>query len=537
MKKLIILFLFAIAYHSSVLSQNFEIVWQQCYGGSQEEGARDILKVNGGYFIVGATYSNDGDISFNQGSSDAWLLKIDSVGNILWEKTYGGSNGEFWGRILPAPDNCYYLLGASGSWDGDISYDPYPGSNDLWIAKIDSVGNLIWEKIIGGWMIDMIESAALAGDGGVVVFGWTGSQDGEVTVNYGMYDMWLVKLNSDGDIEWDKSFGTDDFDYGHAIISTSDGGFLIGGTSTIGSGGNLTCVPYSLKAMAILIKLDSMGNIEWQNCYGGSGHDAIWGMQEIIDGYILVGLGGSNDGDLAGSGWHAMSDIWVIKTDFYGNIIWQRCYGGSRFESALNIFSTTDNHFVIIGATQSQDGDITNNHSIMESNYDIWVFKINNVGDIITQKCFGGIGNDFIMSGALQKSDNNYIIAAYTNYGPSFDVGCTPYGGNGDIDYWVFEIMLDDTANVIEPVAGERGLWVYPNPASQWVAFNYTLPANAYQGEIKIVDAKGAAITSFTVTGAQGQQVWDTRSIKPGVYFYTLSVGELTKTGKLLINK
>jgi hypothetical protein len=229
MKKTVVLLMICIKLTSILYSQNFEILWQQCYGGSQQERPRDILAVNGGYFIVGATYSNDGDISFNQGSSDAWLLKIDSIGNILWEKTYGGSNGEFWGRILPAPDNCYYLLGASGSWDGDISYDPYPGSNDLWIAKIDSAGTLIWEKIIGGWMIDMIESAALTNDGGVVVFGWTGSQDGEVTINYGMYDMWLVKLNSDGDIEWDKSFGTDDFDYGTAIITTSDGGFLVGG--------------------------------------------------------------------------------------------------------------------------------------------------------------------------------------------------------------------------------------------------------------------------------------------------------------------
>jgi hypothetical protein len=450
----------------SVSGQNLDIMWQQCYGGSEEELVYDATVINDKLYIVGATKSQDGDVSFNHGTADAWLIVTDTLGNIIWEKTYGGSNGDWFAKILPTDNNTIYLLGSTASSDGDISYDPYPGSRDIWVVKIDILGNILWEKVIGGGMIDNVESGALASDGGVVVFGWTGSQNGEVSINYGMYDMWLVKLNSDGDIEWEKSFGTDDFDYGTAIISTSDGGFLLGGTSTIGRGGNLTCIPFNLNAEAIILKLDSTGNIEWQNCYGGSGHDAIWGIQELIDGYILVGIGSSGDGDLTGSGWHGMSDIWVIKIDFYGNIIWQRCYGGSRFESALNIFSTTDNHFVIIGATQSQDGDITNNHSIMESNYDIWVLKINNVGDIITQKCFGGVGNDFILSGTLQKSDNNYVIAAYTNYGPSFDVGCTPYGGNGDIDYWVFEIMLDDTVNVITPVASTREIRVYPNPAT-----------------------------------------------------------------------
>jgi hypothetical protein len=299
----------------------------------------------------------------------------------------------------------------------------------------------------------------------------------------------------------------------------------------------LTCIPFNLNAEAIILKLDSFGNIEWQNCYGGSGHDGVNALLEVENGFIISAYGASADGDLTGSGWHGNSDIWIIKIDFWGNIIWQKCYGGSRYESALNVFSTTDNHLVIIGTTESKDGDITNNHSISEYSNDIWVLKINNEGDIITQKCFGGAGNDFIMRGALQKSDNNYVIAAYTNYGPSYDVGCTPYGGNGDIDYWVFEIMLDDTTNVIEPVASTTGITVYPNPASQWVAFNYALPANAKQEEIKITDAKGAMITSFTVTGSQGQQIWDTRSLKSGVYFYTLSVGEFTKSGKIVINK
>jgi len=534
MNKTVFISILLITLRLTLYSQDLQIKWQRCFGGSNEERVMDILPVGSEYFIVGWTESDDGDISFNHGSGDAWIVKIDSIGNILWEKTYGGSNGEFWRRILPAPDNCYYLLGASGSWDGDISYDPYPGSNDLWIAKIDSAGTLIWEKIIGGWMIDMIESAALTNDGGVVVFGWTGSQDGEVTINYGMYDMWLVKLNSDGDIEWDKSFGTDDFDYGHAIISTPDGGFLIGGASTIGSGGNLTCEPYNLEPMAILIKLDSMGNIEWQNCYGGSGHDGIYGLIELNDGYAFTAFTTSPDGDV--TGWHGSYDIWVVRLDTSGNIIWEQCFGGTDSEIAHHLFVNTNGDFTIIGKTSSNNGDVSGNNSVGVNN-DIWVFRIDNQGFLLSQQCFGGIGNEAVNGhkfGVAQKSDNNFVIATITNYGPSFDVGCTPYGGNGDIDYWVFEIMLDDTVNTITPAISAREIRVYPNPAKDYLHFE--VEGLRLEGaKLGLYDVFGRQVTGKEITSEQN--ILDVSGMPGGVYYYRVVLGEETYSGKIVIHR
>ncbi|MCK9271619.1 MAG: T9SS type A sorting domain-containing protein [Bacteroidales bacterium] len=535
MNKTIFISVILLTLRIALFSQDMEIKWQQCFGGSNEERAMDIIPVGSEYFIVGWTESDDGDISFNQGSGDAWILKIDSVGNILWEKTYGGSNGEFWRRIFPAPGNCYYLLGASGSSDGDISYDPYPRSNDLWIAKIDNNGNLIWEEIIGGSMIDMVESGALTNDGGVAVFGWTGSQNGDVSVNYGMYDMWLVKLNSDGEIMWDRSYGTDDFDYGIDIIQTSDGGFLIGGASTIGNGGNLTCEPFNYNAECIILKLDSIGNIEWQNCYGGSDHDGINAVLELQDGYIFSAYGWSGDGDLTESGWHGEGDIWVVKIDFWGNIIWQKCYGGSKYESAKNIFSTNNNEFVLIGATQSQNGDVTNNHSLSEFDNDIWFLKIDSTGEIINQKCFGGIGNEFIYGGAVQKGDNNYVIAAYTGYGPSYDVGCTPHGGNGDKDWWVFEIK-DTTVGVQEQLPATKGITAYPNPARDYVCFEYSGQQTPKAG-IMIFNRMGAQISNPVFYNSGSKIIWDTRQVPPGVYFYTWSAQDFTGSGKIVISE
>ena len=537
MKKIIFLIILFVSIATIVLSQNIGIIWQNCYGGSEDDIVHDVVFVEEGFLITGGTASVDGDISFNNGNSDFWLIKIDTTGNIIWEKTYGGSDGDFCSRIISAPGNNYYLLGNSMSSDGDISYDPYPGSNDIWVVKIDNQGNILWDKIIGGGMIDAIESATVTSDGGVAVFGWTGSQNGDVTINYGMYDMWLVKLNSDGNIEWDKSYGTDDFDYGQAIISTSDGGFLIGGASTIGSGGNLTCEPFNFNAEAILLKLNFLGNIEWQNCYGGSGHEGIWGMEELIDGYILVGYGSSNDGDLIGSGWHGEGDIWVIKIDFFGNIIWQKCYGGSRFETSHKIFSTSDNDFVIVGSTQSHDGDVTNNNTISEYSNDIWFLKINNERNIITQRCFGGVGNEFMYNGTLQKGDNNYVIAAYTNYGPSYDVDCTPHGGNGDIDYWVFEIMMDDTVNVLSPVTSNREIKVYPNPVDDYVIFE--IPNGLFSTSkgvtIEIINILGQQVMSKLTTSEQ--TILDLRLLQNSVYFYQLQLNGMIYSGKMMIQR
>jgi hypothetical protein len=535
MKKQIILQLISLLFTCFLFGQEMVINWQQCYGGSNEDHVYDIIPIDGGYFLVGSTESSNGDIKYNHGSWDAWLLKIDSNGNILWEKTFGGSDGDGCGIIIPTPKNHYYLLCASGSSDGDISYDPYPGSNDIWVVKIDSTGNIIWDKMIGSGMIDAVESATLTNDGGVSVFGWTGSQNGDVSVNYGMYDMWLVKLNSDGDIMWDKSYGTDDFDYGHVIISTSDGGFLIGGASTIGSGGNLTCEPFNLNAEAILLKLDSHGNIQWQNCYGGSGHDGIKGLLELEEGYAFVGYGSSNDGDLTSSGWHGEADIWVAKLDLYGNIIWQKCFGGSSLESALNIFKTENNGFAIWGSTRSKNGDVTNNHSISDYDYDLWYFKIDSTGELLSQSCYGGGGNDFLETGVLKKDDNNYVIAAYTDYGPSYDVACTPHGGNGDEDWWVFEIK-DTTVNVQENVPALATLTAYPNPAKDYVCFEYTAQQNP-EADIMIFNIMGIQISNPVLYNSGSKIIWDSRQVPPGVYFYTWSANGFTGSGKIVITK
>lgn len=438
----IIYILIAVLVHISGFGQNMEITWQQCFGGSMLDGAYDMVMVENGYLIAGGTGSSDGDISYSYGNGDGWLIRVDSVGNILWEKTYGGTDSEAFNRIIATPDNNFYLLGTSFSSDGDISNDPYPGSPDYWVVKIDSSGNIIWDRILGGNMGESLFTGSATADGGVLATGFTDSNDGDVTQFYGGHDTWVVKLNSNGDIEWDYTIGTDWVDRGFTAIQTSDSGYLFGSTSIMleGGVGNIYCTPHSYGwADVVLTKLDSDRNIEWQHCYGGSDHDGIGGLLEIDDGYAFLAYTGSDDGDI--SGWHGEDDIWVVKIDFLGNIIWQNALGGSRYEGAIYFDQINGNDFIIVGMTQSNNGDVSGNHTLSEYDYDIWLVKLSSEGELLSQQCFGGQGDERINFGVVKKSDNNFVIAGQTDFGPSYDVACTPHGGNGiDKDFWVFEI-------------------------------------------------------------------------------------------------
>jgi hypothetical protein len=538
-KSALIFFLFHIPYSLAYSQSNMPIQWQHCFGGSNIDAACDIIAIDNGYIIAGGTGSNDGDVSFSYGLGDGWLIKTDSAGNLIWEKTYGGSDSEGFSRIIPTSDNNFYLLGISWSSDGDISNDPYPDSPDYWIVKIDSSGNILWNKILGGNYGENLWNGAATADGGVVAIGETSSNDGDVSIFYGGNDTWLVKLTSEGELEWDYSIGTDFFDIGQAIIQTSDGGFLAASSSILleGGSGNITCIPHTYGWVeGVVFKLDSNLNVEWQHCYGGSDHDGIFGIIEIDDGYVITGGTASNDGDVYG--FHGENDIWIVKIDFNGNIIWQKCLGGSRSEGASVSIKNNDGNLIIVGSTRSNNGDVTGNHSLSEFDHDVWLVKLNSEGELLSQQCFGGAGSEIIEFGVVKKSDNNFVIAGYTDYGPSFDVGCTPHGGNYvDKDYWVFEIDSLDTTGVVKNHYENEVMKVFPNPAEDFVEFqvpgSILLTAGQIGSEIRVLSVMGEEVAKILVKTER--VVWDCRYAKEGIYFYSLKVDERWINGKIIV--
>jgi hypothetical protein len=235
------------------------------------------------------------------------------------------------------------------------------------------------------------------------------------------------------------------------------------------------------------------------------------------------------------SGWHGESDAWIVKMDFEGNIIWQNPLGGSRTESGSNILKTNDGALISVVSTYSNDGNVSGNHSMSEYDADIWLAKLNSEGELLSQQCFGGAGNEIVEFGIVKKSDNNFVIAGQTDYGPSYDVGCTPHGGNWDVDYWVFEIK--DTLTSIQikpPITGE--VKVYPNPAKEYVSFEYAGREFNNQLNIEIFNSYGEKLENLVFYESAEQIIWDCRNTRPGIYFYIFTTNGYVKTGKIIIN-
>lgn len=514
-------------------SQSVQIEWQQCFGGTENDYALDVIMIDDDYFVVGNTASDDGDISFIHGQGDIWMLKIDSIGSIIWEKTFGGSDGENVKKILLNNEGYYYLLGNTGSSDGDISYDPYPGNSDWWIIKIDSSGNIIWDKIVGGVPIGFLNTGITTDDGGVIALGLIADAGGDVSVHYGSNDIWMIKLDSEGEIEWDFTIGTDSQDFSGDIIQTKDGGYLVCSSSKIGNGGNLICEPFSYNAEAILVKLDADRNIEWQQCYGGSYHDGALELLEIEDGYMFAGYAGSNDGDI--SGWHGEMDIWLVKLDFYGNIIWQKCLGGGYHEVPKYLEQNEEGDFIIVGVTQSNNGDVSGNHSLTYSDHDIWVVKVNENGDVVWQHCFGGGEDETLYNGVLKIGENNYVMAGETN-DDSGDVICNLHSWR--YDFWVFEITIEDTTG-INNIIEQDGIKVYPIPAGEYIVFEsppfvHPQGVKAYP-VIQVFDVFGREVLREPV--ASERTVFDLRTIWNGVYFYQVELEGKMYSGKFIVQK
>jgi hypothetical protein len=343
------------------------IEWQKCLGGSLSDQFESVQQTtDGGYILTGYTYSNDGDVSGNHGGSDARVVKLNSLGVIQWQKCLGGSLSDQFETIQQTSDGGYILTGLTLSNDGDVSGNH--GSADAWVVKINSLGVIEWQKCLGGSLNDGGRSIQQSTDGGYILNGYTQSNDGDVLGNHGNIDALVVKLTSLGVIQWQKCLGGSLYDNGYSIQQTIDGGYILTGYTNSNNGdvfgnhgGNDVWV----------VKLTSLSVIQWQKCLGGNSDDYAYSIQQTTDGgYILTGVTFSNDGDVSGN--HGSADTWVVKLNSLGVIEWQKCLGGSLNDGGRSIQQTTDGGYILNGKTNSINGDISGNHG----NGDSWVVKL-----------------------------------------------------------------------------------------------------------------------------------------------------------------
>ncbi len=272
------------------------VEWTQSYGGVDDDRAYSVVATSdGGFALAGDTYS------FGMGKNDFWLIKTDSLGNMLWNRTYGGSDYDACYSIIVTSDGGFALAGYTWSFGN--------GLRDFWLVKTDGDGIVEWNQTYGGEGADSAYSVCQSSDGGFVLAGVTYS------FGAGESDVWLVKTDAFGNVEWEKTYGSSALEGAYCMVKTSDGGYALAGHKR--SAG----VGYSY---VWLLKTDSSGNLEWDQIYGGEDGDRAVDLVQASDGgYALACLKYSANGP-EDPPENDLPDFWLIKTDGFGNLEWDK---------------------------------------------------------------------------------------------------------------------------------------------------------------------------------------------------------------------
>ncbi|HWB27755.1 MAG TPA: T9SS type A sorting domain-containing protein [Chitinophagaceae bacterium] len=320
-----------------------------------------------------------------------------------WEKTMGGSASDECFSLSATDDGGYILGGQTSSGNGDVTN--YHGLGDFWIVKLSAQHTIEWQKCLGGSDNEIFGSIATTPDGGYVAVGSTFSTDGDVAGNHGSSDFFVVKLTADGGIAWKKCFGGTSGDRPTSIAVDRDSNYVIAGLTM--SNDDQVAGNHG-SADAWLIKVSVTGNLLWQKCVGGSGYEAARIVKVLPDGYLLTGETSSPaDGDFAGTTIHGSnSDAFVIKLGWGRDIQWVKRLGGSAYENFSSVQITPDNDILLAGATFSTDGDNSSNHG----GSDGWFVKLGVAGDMRWSRCFGTAYDEAFTSVLITK-DGKYLVS------------------------------------------------------------------------------------------------------------------------------
>ncbi|MCB9282318.1 MAG: T9SS type A sorting domain-containing protein [Lewinellaceae bacterium] len=334
------------------LDENRAIQWQKSYGGTQDDYCLEgKVTFDGGYVVIGSTYSPDGDVVGHQGFEDLWIINLDQAGEVIWKKTIGTTKNDLGYDVLPLQEGGFILVG--------VFNDSSLTDNDVAVWKLNESGDILWTKSIGGSMLDELYNIERATDGGFILCGRTQSNDGDISGNHGLDDAWIVKLDQDGEIEWQKVMGGSNSDFAQKALALDDGGYLISGYSA-SEDGDVTVSKGKLDYW--MIRLDAAGNLIWQKSFGGSNLDvALCNPIVFNDGFLVGGWSRSTDGDVGGL--HGIfGDMWVVKLDTLGNLEWEKNIGGTGFDDGRVLVPVDGNAFIIAGTSTSSDGDILANY-------------------------------------------------------------------------------------------------------------------------------------------------------------------------------
>ena len=402
----------------------YSLVWKKCYGGSNDDRFfGTALLPNGQFVTTGYSLSTDGDALGNTNTNWGWAFRAGSDGNRIWQKQMGGIGSYYW-SVAASPDGGSVSVG-----DVEVAN----GNSDLSVVKFDANGNVVWNKTYGGTGGESAHKIITTADGGYLIAANSSSKDGDVKTNQGDQDLWVVKLDANGNLVWGKTFGGANEEDPYGIAACSDGGYVVCGSTKSNNTGDVTANHGHEEYF--IVKMDANGNKIWSKTYGGFWDDIPTSVIGDTDGgCIVTGYTNSYDGDLTGLRHQEIDiDTWIIKFNKNGQIVWQGIYGGSNHDVAQSMMRLPNGNIAIGGNSDSNDHGITGNHGLM----DIWVVVINNTGKILWQKTFGSSAADF--NSSIDAAADGSILVTNVVTGNDGDVSGN-HGSGFDSDAWVFKL-------------------------------------------------------------------------------------------------
>lgn len=473
------------------LSEKGVIQWQRSLGGSglEEILALQEVVVNGtsnGFIVGGNTQSGNGDVTgYHVGQNsrrppnDVWVVKLSSTGALQWQRALGSSGDETLNEMAPTADGEFLVGSRTSTNDGDVS--GVHGDIDLWIIRLDAVGNIKWKRALGGSGFENVAALRPTTDGGCIVGTSSRSNDGDVSGSSTNIGIWIAKLNSSGQLTWQKKFDENIKSEYRDVRQTSDGGFVVCGmqwaNTTTGGGG------------VLVAKLKADGILSWQKEYGGRENDEPYLMQQTSDkGYIIGGTTSSPDIN----GFHGQIDYWMLKLTETGSKQWERAYGGSdedwpwigccgattvgglgyiNYSSLLPYMKlqSADGGYIFAVSTESRDGDVTGLHYSARTGLrsDMWVVKLSANGTpVTTLSTQPGIESTMQVPHKINAFPNPFIrqttiqFTAFTSGPTTIDL----YGVDGARVRTVFRQTVKAGEVYTVPVAGAqlpKGVYFY----------------------------------------------------------------------------
>jgi hypothetical protein len=428
--QLLIFFVFSLSFLKGNCQAPPVFDWQQSLGGTSYDAATKIFVADdGGYILVGTTNSNNGNVSGNHGLSDVWVVKLDAAGNLLWQECLGGNKVDAAVSAVQLTSGKIFVLATTNSNNGNVTNNHGGNTNtsDVWLVALSSGGSLLWQKTFGGTSFDAAHALIKTSDDNLLIGASTQSSNGDISVNHGGEDFWLIKVDTLGGMIWQKSLGGTGTDICNAVTETIDG-YIAAGSS---SSNNCDVSVNRGGTDYWIVKTDLAGNLVWEKTYGGSSNESAFSaLTNAAGNFVISGYTSSTDSDIIEN--HGSSEFWLLELDADGNKIMQSTFGGSNSDLAFSVVNADADGYLLAGTTTSNDFDLQN--AQLHGNEDCWLMKTDQAGNVIWSRAYGGSNSDRALS-VLQTNDGGYIMAGYSQSNNGQVSG--NHGGN---DLWVAKL-------------------------------------------------------------------------------------------------